>query len=335
MEPRFRLQARVLYLTYPQISFQLASTTKEDILERIKEKYNNDLNWCVIGEEVHEDGNPHIHVCISLHKKINYVSCHCLDWVVNKHGNYQAAKNILSVIKYCVKDNNYCEYNINSKEYIKKRLPTNQKAYSIIHEGGSLEEIDKQIPGYLIIHLRQVEHYMKWVERCKIRISLTGWKECYTVSNNEKTIAIVEWLNLNICKPREYKQRQLYIQSDHNKGKSTLINMLDTVIRVFIIPNDELYYDLWEENTYDLIVFDEFRGQKKISFMNEFMQGSKINMPFKGGQRYKKINLPILICSNEIPKDCYPKVPDNVFDAFCSRLYIIENIEEFINIQFN
>ena len=332
----FRINGRNLYLTYPQLSFELASITKEEILNRIKDKYNSDLNWCVIGQELHEDNNPHLHICIALHKKINYIGPSCLDWVVNKHGNYQIAKNILSVLKYCIKDNNYCEFNINTKEYIRKRLPLNQQAYIIIQEGGNIDDIDDKLPGYLLQHLNKVEYYIKYRERKRIRGTNTLWKGCYTISNNEKTIKIVKWLNDNIMKPRNFKQKQLYIQStEHGKGKTSLINQLCEIIRVYPIPNEEHYYDLWEENCYDLIVFDEFLGQKKITFMNNILQGSRIMIPFKGGQRLKIKNIPIIICSNENPEYGYSKVPLHVIDAFKSRIEIVDEITEFIDIKIN
>lgn len=86
------------------------------------------------------------------------------------------------------------------------------------------------------------------------------------------------------------------------------------------------------DNDYDLVVIDEFKGQKTIQFLNEFLQGSRMTLKQKGKQYLKEKNVPVIILSNFRLDECYPKAHlDNRLDTLACRLEIIE-VEEFIKI---
>ena len=55
-------------------------------------------------------------------------------------------------------------------------------------------------------------------------------------------------------------------------------------------------------------------------------------MPFKGGQRLKMKNIPVIICTNGSPRDCYAKVDMVWLEPLFARLTIV-NVTEFIEVE--
>ncbi len=74
-------------------------------LARIVEQYGELLDWAIVSQEHHQDGNLHLHAAICLAQRCNYRKADCLDWVAEKHGNYAPWKaGKLAVIKYVTKE---------------------------------------------------------------------------------------------------------------------------------------------------------------------------------------------------------------------------------------
>ncbi len=95
---RFRIHARRLALTFPQ-----NDTTKDVAMARILEKWSGDIKWCVVTQESHQDGCPHLHIAISFSKKKDFKRPDFADFIAGAHGNYQAMKNELDWLKYITK----------------------------------------------------------------------------------------------------------------------------------------------------------------------------------------------------------------------------------------
>lgn len=96
---------------------------------------------------------------------------------------------------------------------------------------------------------------------------------------------------------------------------------------------DEDFYDFYDDDQYDLIVLDEFKGQKTIQHMNRWLDGQKMTIRKKGSQGLKTKNLPIIIISNYSPQEVYHKVAEHGrLDSFLDRLEIVE-IKEMIDFQ--
>ena len=52
---------------------------------------------------------------------------------------------------------------------------------------------------------------------------------------------------------------------------------------------------------------DEFKGQKTIQFLNQFVEGVNMTLRVKGGQKMKRTNPPVIICSNASLDSIYHK----------------------------
>jgi len=332
VKKRFRLNAQKLYLTYPQCSLP-----KEDVLFNIKKHFGSNLVWAVVGRESHQDGSPHIHCAISLGKKVNITNANSLDCLANyKHGNYQSMLKPIKCLEYCTKEKNYVAHGINVLQYLQdsmgKSRPTksNMVARKIM-DGETLDNIKQEEPGFYMMHMSKI-HQFACLEYARIerRNKLPWPKIDYTDSENPETQMIVAWLIDNVKKNRPFRTKQLYIYGTTCLGKSSFVNTLEKYLNIYIMPTEDFYSD-WVDNLYDICIMDEFKGQKTIQFLNQWLDGSTIYIRTKGGNSYKKHNIPTIIVANVSPQEVYHRVDAVYIAALVGRLEIV-NVVNPINL---
>jgi len=88
---------------------------------------------------------------------------------------------------------------------------------------------------------------------------------------------------------------------------------------------------MYEDNTYDVVIFDEYYGQRKITWLNNFLQGTHMEIHRRYYNVIKKENLPCIILSNSSVDDTYKNVPEVYRNALKERLLEI-NLTTFIKI---
>lgn len=153
-----------------------------------------------------------------------------------------------------------------------------------------------------------------------------------SISNGESTEAgsmsilqLLEWVNANVCQPRPFRSPQLYLWGPPAVGKTTFLRLLEKSLRVYYMPTDENFYDFYDDEDYDLIVLDEFKGQKTIQDLNRWLDGQTLTVRKKGTQCMKFKNLPVIIVSNFPPHVVYRnKFEKGELEPFTSRLLVVE-----------
>lgn len=130
---KWRLQAKNLFLTFPQ-----CQTTKERCLELIRTKFDgSSLEFAVVAQEDHqEEDGLHLHILISLKRKYRSRNVADLDCLVDppKHGNYQSALKVGSVLKYITKSDNYIAYGVDVQSYLRATVEKKTTKSAIIAE---------------------------------------------------------------------------------------------------------------------------------------------------------------------------------------------------------
>ena len=94
--------------------------------------------------------------------------------------------------------------------------------------------------------------------------------------------------------------------------------------------------DGFDPALFDLIVFDEFRGQKKITWMNSFVQGGTVPVRIKGSRGVKitdRDNLPVIVLSNYSIAECYHKADSIAVSTIKSRFDECQIIEDSYKIE--
>lgn len=326
----YRLQSDILFLTYPNCGMELGEA------ERQLRGLLKDFAFAAICREFHAEGHPHLHAVVSLSRRCNFHSARCLDLrdgpIGSFHGNYQAARSATSCLQYVEKDGcvRYCGGSMevvraHFRELLgpargggggaKRKL---QDAFERMTRGTTIGQL-LLIPDLIPCVVQNQDKLLKAMAHWNLAKSLTLTKKFAMATcepTNASTQRITQWLNENLMVVRPFATCQLYIYGPSQIGKTSLVQKLAECLRIFYVP-DEDFYDDFSDEMYDLIVYDEFRSQKTIQFLNKFLDGSVCPLRQKGRQTVKKRNIPAIFLSNFSLNECYTKV-----DA--DRLYTLQ-----------
>jgi len=336
IQGKWTLDAKNLYLTYPQ-----CHTKKEEVLQNVIKKFGEELKWIVICEEEHLDGSPHLHLSMALNGRYYSRIPTDLDILVEssshpqgKHGNYQATRGIKKNLGYVTKKGKYITHgDIDLKAVLEKKGSVYQPVVEEILGGKTPTDILKMYPLEFFLKRKEIEGFHQAVlqlkgeqEKPKLRsVNLVG-------QPNATLISLLTWLRENLLmidlKKRKPRQKHLYLCGPPGIGKSHLLNQLRDKLRVYDVPA-ETWNDAYADGIYDLIVFDEFQGQKPIGQLNSLTDGFPTPLVRRGTHPYlKQDKLPVVICSNKLPHDVYNKTTDRAYvDAFASRYLILDFYE--------
>jgi len=277
-------------------------------LKAIEDTDKFDVEYAVVAEEAHEDGTPHLHAIIRFKQSLTTRDCNFFDFVGGKHGNL---KKILRtewrVVAYVVKAGRWVATNgFDPVAFVKagqKKGSTKADmiATAILEDSTvTLQAITKTHPGYVMMNMQKIQSFLQKVRLWTAKEETTIWTPLPLppgVSTFNSTI--IEWLNKNICQKREFKQKQLYIWGSVGVGKTHMINLLSKLIRIYHIPKNEDWDDLYEDGLYHLAVLDEFKRQKTRSYLLEWLQGSTMILKRKGlCPLIKSCNVPTIILGN-------------------------------------
>ena len=190
------------------------------------------------------------------------------------------------------------------------------KIASLIQAGTSLDVVDDEEPGYMLMHLQQVQRYAAFVELKKKRSEFAQAQlrkvsvqpaESYSTSWNQQ---IASWLSRNIRQERVHRQKQMWIKAPPAAGKTSLLIWLEEVfnLSIYYWPKDEKWWDGYSDGCFDVIVLDEYRAQKMITELNPVLSGDPTPLSRRNAPPYIKRNiLPVIIMSNFSPEEAYHK----------------------------
>lgn len=348
----FRFQAKSLYCTYPQ-----CAAKKEDVLQKIVDKWSPNVVFAVVAEEKHQDGSPHLHVLVKFRSQISSSSATFADFLTGSHGNYQSARNISHVWKYVTKDGCYAVHgdvpiDVTTSEASGK--VTMDEIADFMVSGGSLQDVFKRWPGKMLMYRNRIEQFQQLCESAADQRRMPFGGILIPEDADNTYYSVGNWINSNLPKTgevlkREFKAQQLYLSGPPNSGKSSMIRDLSRYFRVYFAPMTEDFYDEYDDNLYDLVVFDEFRSSKPITWLNQFLDGSIMTIRKKGRQYLKKRNLPCIILSNYALDECYESAVEKnpvALDSLKARLLQVQVAMEvdpsdmslspkFLKLQFN
>jgi len=324
---RFNLQGKKFFLTFPK-----CSASVDQVLAQCATLPQ--LSWAVVATEQHKDGSPHLHVVLVYSEKQRLKGLPGLavfDGLVSQHGNYKTIKNskldLLRTLQYVKKDGNFKSIGIDLEEFMRGLSSSKTvnsgvwiQAADKLRAGISLTELHEWNPSFVALNLQKVQQYQKWLVRNTQEVPTSVLIRVHQDIPTSAGIQLTTWMNLNLVlgktTGRSPRQKQLWLCGPPGIGKTRIRAHLATYLRIYIVPNDEDFYDDWEDNLYDLAVFDEFKGQKTIQWMNSWLDGQPKPLRKKGSQYTKHQNVATVILSNFTPQQCYHKA----FNQHASQL---------------
>lgn len=288
MQQRFRLQGKTFFLTYPRCP---DNWTKEAVKLALDEKDFGPAAEYVVGKEQHADGTPHFHVFLRYNNRLDTSNQRYFD-IYERHGKYEVARRQRAAIQYCKKDGDFIS-NIPGDDPAKPDKTTKNK--------NLLEMALKQGPQKVLeeglISLKEYVWFNNGLELYKKQAVVDEREDLPTRLPNTWDLDLI--INLDV------KKCHYWIWSDQpNKGKTTFLLELQKKYRVEGWNLFENFQSTITQST-EVIYFDEFRGQVKISLLNALCDGT-LQIPRKGLPSLKIDTKPlIIICGNLPPEKCY------------------------------
>lgn len=319
----FRFKAKSVFLTYPQCPIP-----KEHALTLLRTKFGeSDGTHYLIGQETHQDGSFHIHVFIERETVIDTVNERHFDleWEDNVifHPNITAPRNKTDVINYITKDDKTpvkwpvtWEYETTGKRKGKWEIAT-----PFLLQGQDAKTLLKSMPDFVLGNLKKVQEAAAFIANTQYQASLPPlvqfltWELPAELASEPNIAFQTVWKELkdNLAN-KDFGRRQLYLHGPTGIGKSTFVRHLSMCVRTYMIPNED-WYCHWDNDLFDLALLEEFKGQKPIQWLNQWLDGAHFYVKRKGIPGLLKTNpIPTLIISNfDInTSDVYPNMQESV-----------------------
>jgi len=328
---KFLLTGKQFLLTYPK-----CNATKEQFRTRLLSLFDGSPTKqhptvVVVGQEHHLDGTLHLHAALKFKETFSTHMPMFFDFLTGSHGNYTRVQSWRGTILYCVKeDTDPYLYGITKQDIERLKKKTDAVSNEVAHhciQNKPLREIAMEYPGFFMMNRTKILSFHTWINS-DCHKEMPPWPGITYRGSRSSSAAIVHWVQTNCFQDRPFKSRQLYIHGPKDCGKTSFVLMLMKYLRTYVVPQFEDFYDDYEDY-FDLIFYDEFYGsQKKLQWMNLFLQGALHTLSKKGSQKLKRRNLPIIICSNFKPEDAYPRCTQALIDTFKCRLHEVELTKE-------
>lgn len=339
----FRFSARSVFLTYPQCPIPLADAM---VLLKTKLGEDDDTHY-VIGQETHVDGNLHLHVFCERKQKIATVRQDYFDlqWsatggaeapvVQVYHPNVQVPRDRAAVLEYVTKYGNTVVWpeSFDWQRVVQhgtKRKGKWETATPHILEGMSDVEMLRLMPSFVLANRKVVSDAISFVKQVRANEGVPGVMEFLNwdlppdsdLYNVRLFRGVWKLLRDSLASP-EFGKRQLYLFGPTGIGKTYFLQLLTKCVRVYNLPTGEDFYDQYQDELFDLAVIEEFKSQKTIQWLNQWLDGAQMNLRKKGTQYYKTKSIPTLIFSNFDPMQgaIYPNMQESVsIETFRRRL---------------
>lgn len=304
---KFRANAKGWFLTYPQSLIDKAA-----LLRHLQALHpDNPIKWCRIARELHESGEPHVHVALEFSNKINVKAPTHFDLPNGRHGNYATLKSPVDAVEYLAKeDTDPLDFGV-----VPKRGDKAQGRMEIIaravRDGARAQEIDDRFPGTYLGNKRKIDEYIEFQATQKLVKSRTPWVPVMCSVHHDALVKILAWLDLNMTMDkRPIKQKQLYIRGPGNTGKTSLISFIEERFRVWKAPVTEDWFDDYDDDAFDLAVFDEFHNTHAPVYLRQFLDGQSMKVRKRNSMINKRRNIPTVLLSNFSIEEIYKNQTD-------------------------
>lgn len=344
---RFRMNGKNFWLTWPQVRQQLSEDcinwTDDELMSQFRDELisKGATSGC-LSAEPHSDGHTHFHAFCRFDRKKDVRSNRFFD-CYGVHGSYRITTNPAATIDYCNKHGKFIFWGVEKIEDLSgdsrvvKRNREWEDIGALVLEGKSAKDIVMQKPSRFR-ELRKIEDAVNAQSVWNTTPKKTFMYAAATAPEDPASSAsynatIVEWLNKNIGKVRSFRQKQLYVYGPPHSAKTTgIVHQLEQCCRIYHAPYDAEWFDTYDDDSYDLIVFDDYKSQYKIQLLNQILDGSTKPMPRRGRAPFlKKKNLPCIFISNWTLEQNYSMADADRLAPLLDRLQIVE-VKPFVKI---
>lgn len=277
-----------------------------------------------IAIESHSDGNPHLDMLLIFEKQIA-LELTQLDFFCQKHGNLTRYRTLnQAIINYGSKEDTPLS-NLQNIQYILNQQDIKKDPYRFLQEqmlknpskfnlakfcaennyfkdlknfGTLASKLKVHQEALCSLELEKKEGIMEITPEL-ISQELTNLEQNEFYSWEGYQI-IVDYINQigKYRSTRPFKSKQLLLVGDPNIGKTSLINTLQKFISVYPMGISN-WFPRYSSNACQLIAWNEFRlTLMPYTQLLQFLEGSMMDLQYKGGSVLKRDNPLIIMTSN-------------------------------------
>lgn len=328
----FRLRGSAFFLTWPR-----CDATCSSVLTYLQTSLGEFFRGAVVARESHADGTPHLHAYVECKKRFSTSSSRFFDFD-GVHGNYQVARQPRQCHDYVTKAGSFesvGELRIggDSGGGVKRRVAEEVADFIDVEQVPSLNDIMDFNKGFYLMNRQRIIQFRFDVLARRSR-PLLKWDPARLVDvpvefASPSVRAVHQWLLINMFIPRLHRQKQLYLMGPTGVGKTCLMNMLLEVSRVYLPTIGCQYWDFYDDESVDMIFFDEFCGSHMhLTLLNKVLEGSEVSLKRRYNGLRKKKNVPVILASNILVFDQYQSASFLQREAFMDRVDVVNVVRE-------
>lgn len=334
----FRFRGRKVFLTYSRYPYG-----RDTVIQHIKDVFGLDMEFIVASDEVHPStGASHVH-CVCKLKRLLQKNGHQFDIsvYVNEEGdtvenpitwhpNVIIPRYLGKCVEYCIKDGTFTESGVDARYFVQQAAQSKDTKQALVANDidkdvcTSIYEVKRKYPDFVLMHSVQIKHYFNIKQTENLIYAQRILPYDYDLDNiNQQSRKVCKWLKENLNVARLPRQKQLFLYGPPGTGKTKVINRLRQLVNVYTAPRDGKWWQMYNDQAFDLIAIDEFVGNISLHVLNQLLDGQRMWLEEKNGHVIKDRNQPIIITSNRQPEDFYTNVSDQERQAFFSRVELV------------
>nr|WOL23678.1 C1 [Tomato yellow leaf curl virus] len=319
----FNIYAKNYFLTYPKCSL-----SKEEALSQLKNlETPTNKKYIKVCKELHENGEPHLHVLIQFEGKYQCKNQRFFDLVspnrsAHFHPNIQAAKSSTDVKTYVEKDGDFIDFGVFQIDGRSARggQQSANDAYAEALNSGSKSEalniLKEKAPKDYILQFHNLSSNLDRIFSPPLEVYVSPF---LSSSFNQVPDELEEWVAENVVSSaaRPWRPISIVIEGDSRTGKTMwarslgphnyLCGHLDLSPKVY--SNDAWYNVIDDVDPHYLKHFKEFMGAQR-----DWQSNTKYGKPIqiKGG-------IPTIFLCNPGPTSSYREYLDQENNMYLKK----------------
>ena len=328
----FRLKATTFFLTYKGSSDSGQKISKQQLANYLLNQNPNDRKLrptkYLVCEQTYEDGTPHFHVVLVYQKRKPIQTQAFFDYR-GIHPNIQTMRNMKAALQYVSKEDKEPLTNMDlSQEHRVAKVKDTSSLYGFLQQQMMKDPFNfdpiKYCLDYKITRQIYKANYSKalkllrdvqpvycnkllsqkrgfcYISRALIQSKLSVQELCTFDSWGGYQI-IVNYLNQIVtygCN-RPFKSKQLLLVGKPNTGKTSLVRKIQQYCATYHLDVSN-WFPNYRDGVYSLFFWDQFKLKGGMSHTDllKFLQGSPMDLQYKGGSSLRMDNQLIIMTSN-------------------------------------
>lgn len=279
--PRYRLQARNIFLTYPQAD----GLTRQQLVDHLRGLLP--VKHILVAQERHADEGIHYHCVVECTRKIDTRNARFFD-LDGKHPNAQACRVLKDTYEYAKKDDDEAIDTFPNGYFVDK-----PKWFEIVSGSATAEQFLAAVRvsyprDYALSYSRLVQF-----AAAEFRPPLVSYESRYTDFILPQSVA--DWYSANFIQPRPERPKSLCLIGPSRTGKTCWARSLGDHVYW------NTYYNIDEfDTTKSYLVIDDLGWDRLPAF--KALLGSQLEFTLTDKYRHKKTfknwGNPAIVCLN-------------------------------------